>query len=281
MASREFTMTVEETNDRSADLPELASGSPERFGYSWDAFNDLTRQQEEQFRRWTSHLDPACDWRGKTFLDVGCGAGRNSYWPMTYGAAGGLAIDVDERSLAAARRNLTQFPTVDVQYASAYEIPASDRFDIVYSIGVIHHLDDPQRALRNMTEAAKPGGKVLIWVYGYENMEFYVNVLNPIRNALFSKMPLGLLRLVAHLPTSALWLLLRLGFTPIEYFRLLRTFPYKHLHHIVFDQMLPKIANYWTRAEVKSLMEDCALTDIQLDWVNEMSWSAIGTRAID
>ena len=132
-----------------------------------------------------------------------------------------------------------------------------------------------------MVKAAKPGGKVLIWVYGYENMEFYVKVLNPIRNALFSKMPLGLLRSLAHLPTSALWLLLRLGFTPIEYFKLLRTFPYKHLHHIIFDQMLPKIANYWTRAEVKALMQESALHDIHLDWVNEMSWSAIGTKASD
>jgi len=274
-------MTIGETSGDGAEIVALSSGSPERFGYSWDAFNDLTTHQEEQFRRWTTHLDPNCDWRGKTFLDVGCGAGRNSFWPMTYGAAGGLAIDVDERSLAAARKNLNQFPAVEIQYASAYDIPASDQFDIVYSIGVIHHLDDPQRALRNMVKAAKPGGKVLIWVYGYENMEFYVKVLNPIRNALFSKMPLGLLHGLAHLPTTALWLLLRLGFTPIEYLKLLRTFPYKHLHHIIFDQMLPKIANYWTRNEVKTLMEDSALRDVRLDWVNEMSWSAIGTKAVD
>ena len=55
------------------------------------------------------------DWKGKQFIDVGCGMGRNSYWPMRYGATRGLAIDVDERSLAVARKTLAEFPTVDVR----------------------------------------------------------------------------------------------------------------------------------------------------------------------
>ena len=81
------------------------TGSSARFGYSWDAFSELTPEQEEQFRRWTVLLDPDDGWQGLRFLDVGCGAGRNSYWAMKYGAASGTAIDVDETSLAAARRN--------------------------------------------------------------------------------------------------------------------------------------------------------------------------------
>src|SRR5262245_28689309 len=83
----------------------VAAGSPDRFGYEWHNYPALRPEFEEQFRRWTPHLQPQ-DWRGITFLDVGCGMGRNSYWPMTYGAAGGLAIDVDDKSLAAARRTL-------------------------------------------------------------------------------------------------------------------------------------------------------------------------------
>jgi SAM-dependent methyltransferase len=73
----------------------------------------LKPEYEEQFRRWLPFYRPH-DWVGKRFVDVGCGMGRNSYWPMSYGAAGGVAIDVDERSLAAARRNLAPFPTVEV-----------------------------------------------------------------------------------------------------------------------------------------------------------------------
>ena len=116
----------------------------------------LKPEYEEQFRRWLPFYRPH-DWVGKRFVDVGCGMGRNSYWPMSYGAAGGVAIDVDERSLAAARRNLAPFPTVEVRHMSAYDIDAIDAFHIVFSIGVIHHLNAPGQALARMRSAVKPG----------------------------------------------------------------------------------------------------------------------------
>ena len=81
------------------------SGSPDRFGYEWDAYAEIRPGYEEQFLRWTMFLKPE-DWPGLSFLDVGCGMGRNSYWPMTYGAAEGCAIDIDDRSLASARCTL-------------------------------------------------------------------------------------------------------------------------------------------------------------------------------
>ena len=107
-------MELVSRNDREADetrgktLP-ARGGSPDRFGYEWDKYPQMRAAYEEQFRRWTPQLSED-DWRGKTFLDVGCGMGRNSYWPMKYGAAGGVAIDIDERSLRAARQVLADFP---------------------------------------------------------------------------------------------------------------------------------------------------------------------------
>jgi hypothetical protein len=71
---------------------------------------------------------------------------------------------------------------------------------------------------------------------------------------------------------------LRLGLRPNAYFRLLRSFGFGHLRSIVFDQMLPRIAHYWPRQTVLELMEAAGLQDIKLTSVNQMSWSAIGTR---
>ena len=253
-------------------------GSPDRFGYSWERFSTPTPDQEQQFRRWTTHLSPDTDWKGKSFLDAGCGAGRNSYWAMSYGAARCAAIDLDDRSLAAARRNLATFPTAEVRKCSIYEIPFENEFDIAFSIGVVHHLSDPDRAIRNLVKAVRPGGRVLIWVYGYENLEFYVNVLNPLRRVLFSKLPLRLTRALAYVPAALVWVATRMGLTRLEYLRQLRTFSFAHIHHICFDQMLPRIAFYSTKSEALALLAGAHLVDVRAEWVNEVSWSVIGTK---
>ena len=252
-------------------------GSPERFGHSWDIFSEILPVHEEQFLRWTTGLEKE-NWSGKQFLDVGCGIGRNSYWPLTYGAAGCLSIDIDERTLAAARSNLSGFANAKVENRSAYEINESDRFDIAFSIGVIHHLDDQPAAVRQMVNAVKPGGRVLVWLYGYENNEWLVRFFDPLRRALFSRLPLALVYALSLPATALLWLLLRLGLGRTEYMRLIRTFSFRHLRAIVYDHMIPKIATYYRQDEARELLEDAGLDDVQVHWVNEMSWTVVGAK---
>ncbi|WGD30031.1 class I SAM-dependent methyltransferase [Ancylobacter sp. WKF20] len=259
--------------------PGAGTGSTHRFGYEWGHYSEMRPLYETQFRRWTPFMAPE-DWVGKTFIDVGCGMGRNSYWPMTYGAAGGLAIDLDENSLASARRNLAPFPTLAVERCSAYELDGRSSYDIAFSIGVIHHVEDPDLALANMVRSVKPGGLVMIWVYGLENNRWIVHFFSPLRRLLFSRLPIGVTHAMSVVPAALLWLALRLGLSRIEYFRLIRQFDFAHLRSIVFDQMLPEIAHYWSRDEVEALMRRAGLADVELSWVNEMSWAAKGRRPV-
>lgn len=256
----------------------VMGGSPERFGYEWAEYDELSAAYEEQFLRWLPFYKQE-DWRGKSYLGVGCGMGRNSYWPASYGAKAGLAIDVDDRSLSAAKNTLASFPHIRVDKRIAYEIDEIDSFDIVFSIGVIHHLEWPQRALGEMVKAVRPGGEVAIWVYGRENNGWLLWCLNPTRKILFSRMPISWVHFLSNLPTAVLWLALRCGFGRIAYFRLIKTFSFRHLRSIVFDQMLPRIANYWTKLEVQSLMDEAGLKNVELQWVNEMSWEARGCKS--
>jgi SAM-dependent methyltransferase len=264
--------------------PELTArdlrGSPSRFGYEWSRYAEILPEYEEQFRRWTVHILPE-EWRDKSFLDVGCGMGRNSFWPMRYGAREGVAVDIDAGSLAAARRNLAGYPTLSVVRSSAYDLPFDAYFDVVFSIGVIHHLEDPARALRRMARAVKPCGQVLIWVYGREGNRWLTVFLDPLRRLLFSRLPIALVHHLSLYPAALLWSLLKLKLAPTEYLRLAVRFGFAHLRSIVFDQMLPHIAHYWRGDEVTELMKAAGLEDVRLAWVNRMSWSVIGWRPAD
>jgi SAM-dependent methyltransferase len=266
-----------QTTSLARAAPRLHQGSPERFGYKWNMHNRMLPVHQEQFRRWTAPLR-AEDWRDISFLDVGCGMGRNSFWPLRDGAARGVAIDVDKRSLARARQNLSGFDAAQVQEISAYDIPYENEFDISFSLGVIHHLEQPALALADMVKATRPGGKVLIWVYGRENNGWIVRFIDPLRKKLLSRLPIRLLDHLSVYPTALLWLALRLGLGRTEYMRLIRRFGFRHLHEIVFDQLLPRTACYWTRDEVAQLMRDAGLEDVELHWVNQISWTAIGRK---
>ena len=218
------------------------------------------------------------DWNGMSVLDVGCGTGRNSLWPLKYGVRDVTAIDIDDNSLEVARYNLAQYPNATVLKRSAFDIGFEDRFDVAFSIGVIHHLENPELALRQMVKAAKSGGRVLIWVYGYENNEWIVRFADPLRKALFSRLPISLVHHLSLYPSLVLWVLLRLGVGRLAYLEQLRAFSFRHVRSIVFDQMLPRIAHYWRRETVQSLMEGAGLKNVRTEWVNQMSWAAIGTK---
>ena len=252
-------------------------GSPDRFGHSWNIFSEILPVHEEQFLRWTTGLDKT-EWRGKNFLDVGCGIGRNSYWPFSYDAESGLSIDIDERTLTAARTNLAQFEGATVENRSAYSIDAANEFDIAFSIGVIHHLEDPGAAIAEMFKAVKPGGKILVWLYGYENNEWLIRYFNPARKILFSKMPLPLVYALSLPATALLWSFLKLGFGRTDYMKMIRKFSFRHLRAIVYDHMIPIIALYYTRDEALQLLQKSGLQDVTAHWVNEMSWTVIGTK---
>ncbi len=267
-----------DVNDWRQPLP-IAAGSPDRFGYSWDRYAEILPEHEEQFLRWIAPLKPE-NWRGVYFLDAGCGIGRNSYWPMKYGASGGLAVDVDERTLARAQANLASFPQIEVRRQSIYDISEQDQFDIVFSIGVIHHLEYPEKAVAGLVRAAKSGGRIVLWLYGRENNGWVVWVADPLRKVLFSRLPLGFVHALSWPITAALWLALRLGLQQIEYFRFIRSFPFEHLRAIVFDHMIPKIARYYTREEAIQLLQKAGVADVEAVWVNQMSWAVSGFKRI-
>src|SRR3972149_4697859 len=190
----------------SDDISNVATkmGSVERFGYEWSRYAELDPNYEIQFRKWVAPLEPSF-FSGKKVLDAGCGMGRNSYWPLKYGAKEVVAFDFDKRSVRRAKSTLSQFPNFKVELKSIYEVGFKDAFDIAFSIGVIHHLKDPRLALKNLVAALRPSGKLIIWVYGYEGNEWIVKFVDPVRKNITSKLPVGLIHFLSYLCSIPLW----------------------------------------------------------------------------
>jgi SAM-dependent methyltransferase len=256
---------------RSAETSQFVKGSPDRFGYSWDHYADLLPEHQEQFLRWTA-LDKSF-WKGVRFLDAGCGIGRNSYWPMTYGALGGGR---GRGRPHFAVRGTAQFPELgcEIRHLRA----GRQTFDIAFSIGVVHHLADTDAAVARLARAVKPGGLVLVWLYGRENNGWIVYLFDPLRRALFSRLPPPLVHALSWPLSALLWCALRLGVQPGPYFRLVRGFSFEHLRAIVFDHMIPRIALYYTRAEAEALLRRAGLENVEAVWVNRMSWTVRGRK---
>jgi SAM-dependent methyltransferase len=252
------------------------SGSTERFGYEWDNYSKIIPEYEEQFLKWVAPLSKN-DFKGKKIIDAGCGIGRNSFWPLTYGAKEALAFDYDSRTVEAAKKNLSRFKNATVRWGSIYEIPEKDKFDISFSIGVIHHLADPYKAVAELTKATKKGGKVLIWVYGYEGNEWIVKYINPLRK-MTSRLPLNIVHIISYFFSVPLYSYVKLFSPKNHYLNQLSRFRLWHTHSIVFDQLIPRIANYWKKEEALSLFDKQGLKDIKAFRVNGNSWTVIGTK---
>ena len=167
---------------------------------------------------------------------------------------------------------------VEVRQESIYEITEENIFDIAFSIGVIHHLEYPDVAIARIIRAVKPGGLILVWLYGRENNGWIVHFFNPVRRALFSRLPLGWVHVLSWPLAAGLWLMLRLGLQRIEYLRLIRNFSFDHLRAIVFDHMIPEIAHYYSREEAVALLRNAGIEEVSAVWVNEMSWSVMGRK---
>jgi SAM-dependent methyltransferase len=253
-------------------------GSPDRFGYEWTHFSEVIPEYEEQFAAWVQPLE-AKDLAGRYLVDAGCGNGRNTAWMSKWGARRILAFDVEEATVAVARRNLDGLDGVSVAVQSIYDatLPDEEQPDIAFCIGVVHHLADPVGAVRSLASLVKPGGRVLIWVYGREGNEKLLSFLEPTRK-ITARVPMTVVSVISWVLTVPLFLYLKTPVHKSQYLRLASTFRFWHLRSIVLDQLLPRIANYWTEDEARQVSADAGLLDIITTSVNGMSWSVLGTK---
>jgi SAM-dependent methyltransferase len=172
------------SSNYSDDLHELKQRTIQHFGFEWieyarHGWDDpvYNIQHEEKVFRHKSLLKPE-DIYGKFVLDAGCGNGRYTYWVAKYG---GQVIGVDiGTGVESANQNTADLSNVQIIQGDIFNLPFENGcFDIIFSIGVLHHTGDARRAVMSLADKLKPGGSLTVHVYGKGNFiyEFVDRIL--------------------------------------------------------------------------------------------------------
>ena len=266
------------------------------FGWEWQKFSYLhdIETYEAQFLDWIAPIEPSF-FQDKIVLDAGCGMGRFAIVSSLFGAKEVIAIDASD-SVEAAYQNAKSFPHVHIVQGDINRLPLrqgkNGDVDFAFSIGVLHHLDDPQKGFSSLASHLKKDGSIFAWVYGRENNGWLVNFVNPVRTMLTSHLPRFVLFIVSWLITLVLHPVAAWVYRPInnskklnrlskylfynDYLVWLGQFGFLHNHHVVFDHLVAPVAFYLTREEFEKWFYDENMGLIDISWRNQNSWRGHG-----
>ncbi|MCK4589179.1 MAG: methyltransferase domain-containing protein [Nanoarchaeota archaeon] len=260
----------------------------DRFSYEWKKFSSLHNEYEKQFLDWVKVGKDF--FKNKVILDGGCGTGRHCYYASRYGAKMLVGIDLGE-SIEVAYRNNQENQNAHFVQADIYHLPFKERtFDYIYSIGVLHHLPNPEAGFRKILALVKKKGFISIWVYGREG-NFLLKLMDPMRKYFFSKLPLRLVDFISFMSmlllfpifkvyeiineTKGMRLITRI--LPQNYFfYYLSKLNFRICHSIVFDQMLAPTAFYHTKKEIVGWFKRANINKFKITRRNKNSWRGFG-----
>jgi SAM-dependent methyltransferase len=133
-----------------------------------------TREWFEQVEQYRYEVEPFIHavaqftrHRGKTILEIGVGAGTDH---LQWARAGCQChgVDLTDAAIETTRERLALYGLrSELQRVDAETLPFTDAFfDLVYSWGVIHHSEHPERIVAEIARVLKPGGMFIGMLYG-------------------------------------------------------------------------------------------------------------------
>lgn len=252
------------------------SASIHRWNYQWSRLDNCDAQI---FSDWL-HPTTVEDYRGLRVLDAGCGKG--SYTRLVAGCADRV-VGLDKHSIPAARENVGDVGNIDLIEGDLETFEDAQKFDAIFSVGVLHHLDDPRRGFDNLLRTLKPGGRISVWVYGREGNAVCRRLIEPLKRCVLLRLPLAVLRVIAWLLTCTLypyaWLC---GIGPLPYGAYLEKFrshPFARNYMNVFDKLNAPRTHWISREQIASWF--AALERVTITPYNGISWRATGFKPLE
>jgi SAM-dependent methyltransferase len=114
---------------------------------------------------------------GRRVLDLGCG---NGYVLSRYAKEGAkvYGVDLTETGIELCRRRF-ELSGLNGHFTvgSAEDLPYPDNaFDVVCSMGVLHHTPDTEVAVSEVFRVLKPGGRLIVMFYHRNSAKFRLNL---------------------------------------------------------------------------------------------------------
>lgn len=116
---------------------------------------------------------------GTTVLDAGCGGG--TYTSFLVEASPLIATDISFSAVNAAKQNLRLYDNVFFVVCDLTHLPFRDAaVDKVACIDVLEHVEEPQKALDEMSRVLRSGGQMLLFTACGENKLTLEHILKPL-----------------------------------------------------------------------------------------------------
>ena len=236
------------------------------FATSWNSLAGGSIYTYEQFKDWMEPLSES-DVRGRTVLELGCGNGSIMEHLLRWKPEHLQGVDLGE-SVQSARANLrkTPYSNWNVQRANLISYQ-SDKFDLVYCIGVLHHLRDPDAGFQSVIANSRSGGRFHCWVYAREGNRLVITLVEPIRK-FASKLPWRVNKYLVSFPLALLFFFYAKMLSGLRRWKVASRLPMSaycewiaqrgvmFFHHVVFDQLVTPRTTYLERNRIEEWLQD-------------------------
>jgi SAM-dependent methyltransferase len=257
--------------------------SIESFGKQFLIHGDLDEDywtSDEMFR---DHFPKDFDLNSITdrvVCEVGSGSGRIINMIARYKPKKIIAVEPSEAlsKLVANTKNVSNLMIENVK-GDKFK---STNIDIIFCLGVLHHIPDADSVVRHIYNQLKPGGIFVCWVYGKENQESYVFLQNVLRK-ITKVIPDFLLNyfsaFLALLLSINCILFKKFNYPMKRYFE--NNFMkcnFKMRKYIIFDQLNPTYSKYYSKNEIESLVLLAGFKILSTTHRHGYSWTLILTK---
>jgi SAM-dependent methyltransferase len=254
------------------------------FGEQWTAFpeTDGFFGSAELFEDFVGPLVRTADLAGCRVCEIGAGTGRFVNVLVESGAAHVIALEPSAAFDVLRSATSAHADRVSCLRLTGDRLLPSGDLDYVFSIGVLHHIPDPDPVIAAAYGALRPGGTIAIWLYGREGNTVYLAAASLLWRASRRLSHRPLLWLVFAL-YPVLWCymtLCRWVSLPLAAYMRKVMFPLTPAKRrvVLYDQLNPAYAKYYTRQEAGDLIARAGFVDVRMHHRHGMSWTVVGTK---